>query len=98
MAAYTPNTNHSPLEQPQQSQFPSLKVSLIIKFLMIELFTNSQQMVTSIYIKEREIQVSMHMKKEKIKEIFIFIFSKIIQWKRATEMSHIYQLYIFIYK
>lgn len=98
MAACTPNTNHSPLEQPQQSQFLSLKVSLIIKFLMIELFTNSQQMVTSIYIKEREIQVSMHMKKEKIREIFIFIFifSKIVQWKRATEMSHISYIYLFI--
>ena len=73
MAAYTPNTIHSPLEQPQQSQFPNLKVSLIIKFLMIELFTNSQQLVTSIYIKEREIQVSVHIKKGENKR-FLFLF------------------------
>ena len=97
MAAYTPNTNHSPLEQPQQSQFPNLKVSLIIKFLMIELFTNSQQIITSIYIKEREIQVSMHIKKEKIGEIFIFIFSKIIQWKRDRDEPYLLYIYIYIF-
>ena len=63
---------------------------------MIELFTNSQQLVTSIYIKEREIQVSVHIKKgENKRDFYFYFFSNHPMEKRHRDEP--YQFYINIY-
>jgi hypothetical protein len=78
MATYTPNTKHQSFAirtTPTKSISPHMKVSLIIKSLMIELFTNSQQIVTYIslfVLYQRRGDTGQHAhKKEKIRDIFL---------------------------